>query len=188
MCLISLPNSLTILRISLIPIFIVAFYYPWQWHYACVTGIFALAALTDWLDGYLARKLKQVSSVGAFLDPVADKLIVIVALVLLVELHHNFLMSLATVIIICREVTVSALREWMAELGQRVKIAVSMLGKVKTSLQMLAILLLLSQPPVLENKIIMAGYGLLLIAMICSICSMCQYLYVSWRELKNSNT
>jgi len=179
-----IPNFLTFFRISLVPVFILAFYWPNELRYPLATAIFAIAAATDWLDGYLARKLKQVSSIGAFLDPVADKLIVVVALVLLVESHNNLLISIATVVIVCREITVSALREWMAKIGQRTKVEVSCWGKTKTFMQMLAILILLSQAPQLVNKLTIVGYITLIIATILAVWSMCQYLYLAWQECK----
>lgn len=114
----NIPNLLTLLRVLLIPIFILLFYLPTSWSYLTASAVFALAAATDWLDGYLARRLGQSTPFGAFLDPVADKLMVAVALVLLVEEHANLWLTLPAVIIIGREIVVSALREWMAELGE----------------------------------------------------------------------
>ncbi len=114
----NIPNLLTLLRVLLIPIFILLFYLPTSWSYLTASAVFALAAATDWLDGYLARRLGQSTPFGAFLDPVADKLMVAVALVLLVEEHANLWLTLPAVIIIGREIVVSALREWMAELGR----------------------------------------------------------------------
>ena len=135
----NIPNLLTLLRVLLIPIFILLFYLPTSWSYLTASAVFALAAATDWLDGYLARRLGQSTPFGAFLDPVADKLMVAVALVLLVEEHANLWLTLPAVIIIGREIVVSALREWMAELGARAQVAVSNLGKWKTAAQMLAL-------------------------------------------------
>ena len=135
----TIPNQLTLLRILLIPVFIVIFYLPFAYsnYLACV--IFILAAITDILDGYFARKLNQISSLGVFLDPVADKLMVAVVLVLLVQKNPEIYLAVPAAIIIGREITVSALREWMAEIGARKKIAVSMLGKIKTIIQMVAL-------------------------------------------------
>ena len=178
-----IPNSLTILRISLIPIFIIAFYWPSEWRYFVSTVIFGIGALTDWLDGYLARKLRQISSTGAFLDPVADKLIVVVALVLLVELYGSYLITIPAAIIVCREITVSALREWMAEFGKRYKVAVSNLGKIKTGMQITAILLLLLQPPILLEFTIMLGHMFLYLAVFFAVWSMWLYLKVAWQEI-----
>ena len=138
----NVPNTLTLFRIALIPIFVLAFYLPFSWSNQLACGLFVLAAITDWLDGYLARKLDQVSNLGAFLDPVADKLMVAVVLVMLVEQHPHPLLALPAMVIIGREITISALREWMAELGARSKVAVSVYGKIKTVAQMLALIFL----------------------------------------------
>jgi cardiolipin synthase (CMP-forming) len=142
----NLPNLLTWLRIVLIPVFLVVFYFPDAWLSGAeknltATVLFAVAAVTDWLDGYLARTLDQTSAFGAFLDPVADKLMVAAALILLVGLGR--VDAIIAVIIIGREIAISALREWMAKLGKSKSVAVSFLGKVKTGCQMAAILLLL---------------------------------------------
>ena len=127
----NIPNLLTVLRVLLIPIIILLFYLPFAWSYLAASAVFTIAAVTDWLDGYLARRLEQGTPFGAFLDPVADKLMVAVALVLLVEEHANLWLTLPAAIIIGREIVVSALREWMAELGARAQVAVSNLGKWK---------------------------------------------------------
>ena len=139
----NLPNTLTLIRIGLIPVFIAVYYMPWQWSHLLSAAIFGVAALTDWVDGYLARKLGQVTPLGAFLDPVADKLIVVAALVMLLEVHSSIWFALPTMIIIGRELVISALREWMAEQNYREAVAVSMLGKIKTWVQMVAVALLL---------------------------------------------
>ncbi|MGD0465549.1 MAG: CDP-diacylglycerol--glycerol-3-phosphate 3-phosphatidyltransferase [Gammaproteobacteria bacterium] len=177
----NIPNSLTILRISLIPIFVITFYLPWKWHYIASTLVFILASLTDYLDGYLARKLQQESAFGTFLDPVADKLIIAVALILLVEEHATRWFSIPAAVIVGREIVVSALREWMAEVGKRTNVAVSYLGKLKTSLQMLAIVMLLAIPPDF-GKIMIIAYGSLYMAVILTIWSMIVYL---WAARKN---
>ena len=142
----NLPNLLTWFRILLIPLFVAVLYLPSNWltqHQANTTAmwIFIFAALTDWLDGYLARRLNQTSAFGAFLDPVADKLMVAAALVVLVEL--NRVSAIVALIIIGREITISALREWMASVGRSKSVAVSMIGKIKTLTQMTAIPFLL---------------------------------------------
>ncbi|MBT5002906.1 MAG: CDP-diacylglycerol--glycerol-3-phosphate 3-phosphatidyltransferase, partial [Porticoccaceae bacterium] len=139
----NLPNILTLMRIAMIPVFIVVYYLPWEWHHFASAAIFGIAALTDWVDGYFARKLNMVTPFGAFLDPVADKLIVVAALVLLIEVHSSPWFSLPAIIIIGRELVISALREWMSELGSGQSVAVSTLGKVKTWFQMVAIAILL---------------------------------------------
>jgi len=137
-------NQLTLLRIILIPLFVVIFYLPFWWAHLSCAVIFAVAAITDWLDGYVARKYNQSTPFGAFLDPVADKLMVAISLLLLVSIHHDSVWFIAAAaIIVGREIIISALREWMAELGQRASVAVSFIGKIKTTLQMIAILVLL---------------------------------------------
>ncbi|HLD65278.1 MAG TPA: CDP-diacylglycerol--glycerol-3-phosphate 3-phosphatidyltransferase, partial [Pseudomonas sp.] len=155
----NIPNLITVLRVALIPIFILLFYLPFPWSYWAASGVFGFAALTDWLDGYLARKLEQSTPFGAFLDPVADKLMVAVALVLLVEEHANLWLTLPAAIIIGREIVVSALREWMAELGARAQVAVSNLAKWKTAAQMVALIVLLANPPVFTSWVVL-GYAL----------------------------
>lgn len=181
----NVPNLLTILRIILIPVFIVAYYFPNIWAYWVTTGIFVFACLTDWLDGYLARKLKQESRFGAFLDPVADKLIVVVALILLVQSYGTAILSIPALIIISREIIISALREIMAGSGNSSKVAVAYLGKVKTFLQMTSIAVILSQPHVVDwsNLILVIGFILLYVSMILTLWSMLRYLHASWSVL-----
>ncbi|MDB6097233.1 MAG: CDP-diacylglycerol--glycerol-3-phosphate 3-phosphatidyltransferase [Francisellaceae bacterium] len=179
----TIPNILTLFRISLIPIFVIVFYFPQHWHYLITALIFSLAAITDWLDGYLARRLKQLSPLGEFLDPVADKLLVAVALVLLVQSHATPYLAIPSAIIVGREIVISALREWMAELGKRANVSVSFLGKSKTAAQMLAIILLLSQPFDLNNQIIYSGYILLYISAFLTLWSMIIYLKAAWKDL-----
>lgn len=176
----NIPNILTLLRIILIPVLVVVFYMPGPWSYQLSALIFGLAAITDWLDGYLARRLKQTSLFGAFLDPVADKLMVAVALVVLVQDNPSELFAVPAAIIIGREIVISALREWMAEIGARTRVAVSIVGKVKTTLQMIAILLLLYRMPVGEFPTHTVGVILLYIAAILTIWSMFVYLKAAW--------
>src|SRR5215475_15536406 len=145
----NLPNTLTWLRIFAIPLVIVFFYLPYQWADPSAGLVFAVAGITDSLDGYLARKLGQTTRLGAFLDPVADKLIVAVALVLIVSRDPRTLMVLTAAVIIGREIAISALREWMAGIGQRTAVAVSRLGKIKTILQMTGLTMLLFRHPLL---------------------------------------
>ncbi len=178
----NIPNLLTVLRVALIPVFILFFYLPLPWSYWAASGVFALAAVTDWFDGYLARRWEQSTPFGAFLDPVADKLMVAVALVLLVGEHANLWLTLPAVIIIGREIVVSALREWMAELGARAHVAVSNLGKWKTAAQMLALVILLGNPPQLTLWVGI-GYVLLLISAALTLWSMLQYLLAAWPHL-----
>ncbi len=180
----NIPNQLTLLRILLIPVFVLIFYLPYEWNNLMACIIFSLAGITDALDGYLARKLNQTSSLGAFLDPVADKLMVAVALVLLVQQDPNLLLALAAAIIIGREITVSALREWMAEIGARSKVAVSVLGKIKTITQLLAIGFLIFKNSVFGLPVYQIGLVLLYIASFLTIISMFQYLLAAWPKLK----
>ncbi|MCO1335726.1 CDP-diacylglycerol--glycerol-3-phosphate 3-phosphatidyltransferase [Microbulbifer sp. OS29] len=179
----TIANQLTLLRVALIPFFVLVFYLPYKWSYIASAVIFAIAAATDWLDGYLARKLNQSTALGAFLDPVADKLMVATALVLLVGLHNNALFTIAAAVIICREIAVSGLREWMAELGQRGSVAVSYVGKIKTTAQMAAIIVLLAFDvrdfPVMET----IGYLLLYIAAALTLWTMVMYLRAAWPVL-----
>jgi CDP-diacylglycerol--glycerol-3-phosphate 3-phosphatidyltransferase/cardiolipin synthase len=185
----NIPNLLTWLRILLIPVFVAAFYLsddtlkPY-FKNLISTGIFLLAAITDWLDGYLARKLNQSSAFGAFLDPVADKLMVAAALIVLVKLGRAD--AIIAFIIIGREITISALREWMAQLGESKSIAVSMLGKIKTTLQMIAILLLLYHERILGIDCQAIGSLLLYLAALLTLWSMGYYLMLASPKLKNS--
>jgi CDP-diacylglycerol--glycerol-3-phosphate 3-phosphatidyltransferase/cardiolipin synthase len=179
----NIPNSLTVIRIALIPIFVLAFYLPFPAANLTTAVIFALGALTDWLDGYLARRLGQTSALGQFLDPVADKLMVAVVLVLLLQQDPTVWMALPAAVIIGREITVSALREWMAELGARAKVAVSSLGKVKTTAQMLAIIMLLYRDPIGVVPVYTLGFCLLYLSAALTLWSMCAYLWVAWPEL-----
>lgn len=182
----NLPNILTLLRIALIPIFIAIFYLPWEWRYVASASIFGVAAATDWLDGYLARKLNQFTPFGAFLDPVADKLIVAAALVLLLQAHATVIFALPALVIISREIVISALRELMAELGKRTSVAVSYIGKVKTALQMIAITVLLAVDPIAYPVWDQVGVILLYIAAILTLWSMVVYLKAAWPELSKA--
>lgn len=179
----TVPNLFTFFRITIIPFLIIVFYLPIKYCYLFSAIIFVLAAFTDWLDGYLARKLRQFSHFGKFLDPVADKLLVAVALILLASSHATPFFTIPALIIVCREIIISALREWMAEIGKNTHVAVSYVGKVKTTLQMVAIILLLSQPPIFTNKIVILGYILLYLALILTIWSMFIYLRASKKYL-----
>ncbi len=184
------PNILTLLRIALIPVFVLVYFLPVSWAHAGSAGFFLLAAVTDWLDGYLARKLNQSSAFGAFLDPVADKLMVAAALILIAAnpslrptLISGPLFSVVILIIIGREIAVSALREWMAELGKRKSIAVSYIGKFKTGAQMTAILLLLYEHPIAGLSASRIGEILLYVAALLTLWSMGIYLKAAWPEL-----
>lgn len=167
---------LTLLRIGLIPVFVVAFYLPFSWANIAAAAVFSLAAITDWLDGYLARKLNQTSRFGAFLDPVADKLMVAAALVMLVQEHPTPWMAIAAIVIIGREIAISALREWMAEIGERTRVAVSQMGKYKTTAQMTALIMLLYKDPLLGLPIEQLGMVFLYVAVVLTLWSMFAYL------------
>ena len=183
----NIPNMLTLLRIALIPVFVVVFYLPNPWVPTVTAAIFGLAAVTDWLDGYLARRLGQMSAFGAFLDPVADKLMVAVALVLLVDANptdlHGAVVAMPAAVIIGREIAISALREWMAELGERAQVAVSVIGKIKTTAQMIAILFLLYQHPIGEFDTVIFGLVALYVAAILTLWSMVIYIRAAWPVL-----
>ena len=181
----NLPNILTLMRIAMIPVFIVVYYLPWEWHHFASAAIFGIAALTDWVDGYFARKLNMVTPFGAFLDPVADKLIVVAALVLLIEVHSSPWFSLPAIIIIGRELVISALRECMSELGSGQSIAVSTLGKVKTWFQMVAIAILLLAKPE-QEALTMIGFIVIYAAAALTLWSMIYYLIKAWPQLSTS--
>lgn len=183
----SIPNILTLMRIGLIPVFVLAFYLPFAWSHVATALIFALAAATDWLDGYLARKLGQTSALGAFLDPVADKLMVAVALILLVQAHPSPWLAIPAAIIVGREIAISALREWMAELGKRTSVAVSIMGKFKTIGQMLALILLLYWEPIGFFPTSTLGFVLLYLAAGMTLWSMVIYLRAAWPTLISHN-
>ncbi len=177
------PNLLTLLRILLIPVFLGIFYIPAAWSpFACAL-VFTVGAVTDWLDGYLARRWQQTSSFGAFFDPVADKLMVAVALVLLVESDPRAILTLPAIVIIGREITVSALREWMAELGARMQVAVSKVAKLKTTAQMVAIILLIFTHVDTDSLIYGFGVLLLYVAAGLTLWSMVLYLRAAWPSL-----
>lgn len=180
----NLPNQLTLLRVLFIPLLVAVFYLPWEWRYLASAAIFGIAALTDLLDGYLARRLDMETPFGAFLDPVADKLLVAVALVLLLERSPSPLFAIPAMIIIGREIVVSALREWMAELGRRTSVAVSNIGKVKTVMQMISIVVLLMFNPDTYPAFYWLGLALLYIAAVLTMWSMVAYLKAAWPEFK----
>jgi CDP-diacylglycerol--glycerol-3-phosphate 3-phosphatidyltransferase/cardiolipin synthase len=172
----NIPNILTLLRILLIPVFVLLFYLPVEWARLSCALVFSIAAVTDWFDGYLARRWGQVSPFGAFLDPVADKLMVAVSLLLLVQAEPTPVLAIPAAVIIGREITISALREWMAELGVREMVAVSMIGKFKTAVQMIAILLLIFAKSLWGIPIYTIGFVLLYIAAILTLWSMVIYI------------
>ena len=179
----NLPNILTLSRIMLIPVFVAIYFLPGENTYLWAAFLFGAAALTDWLDGYLARKWGQTTPFGAFLDPVADKLIVVTALLLLIDSHSNLWLTLPAIVIVGREIVISALREWMAEMNARGVVAVSWLGRAKTTIQMVAIFLLLANPAELERPWVLMGYALLYVASLLTLWSMINYLRSAWPML-----
>ncbi len=176
------PNILTLLRIALIPMLVILFYLPFHWANLACGLVFAIACFTDWLDGFVARKLDQTTKLGAFLDPVADKLIVAVALVLVSVEYNTAFVTIPAIVIISREIVISALREWMAELGKRSNVKVSSLGKIKTAMQMLSIFILL----VVEHDTYfsLAGIVALYLSALLTIWSMFIYLKAAWSDFK----
>lgn len=193
---ISFPTWLTLFRILLLPVMVLVYYshavveaIPLRLSNLGAALIFILAAFTDWLDGYLARRWNQTSDFGAFLDPVADKLMVAVTLFLLVQSHPTELLAITAAIIVGREIGISALREWMAEMGQRTKVSVAMLGKVKTAMQSVAIVVLLLEHDK-EAELLRywrVGEALLVIAAILTIWSGLLYLRAAWPTLYRDN-
>ena len=177
---VTLPTAITLFRIALIPLFVVVFYLPLSWANIAATSIFALASISDWVDGYLARSMQQESSFGAFLDPVADKLMVVVIIVLLVEAHPSIYIALPSVIIVAREISISALREWMAQLGSSTTLKVSLVGKTKTVAQMLALGFMIYSEPLMGLPIFQIGLVIYYIAAILTIASMIIYLRAAW--------
>ena len=183
----TLPTKLTLLRIGMIPVFILLFYIPlFGIKNYLLTGLFILAGLTDWFDGYLARRMGMQSEFGAFLDPVADKLMVSMILVLLVSAHPGWLLALPATIIIGRELTISAVREWMANVGERTKVAVSIIGKFKTTAQMIAIGFLLFEKPIGDFPTLQIGYVLLYLSALLTLWSMLLYLQAAWPSLNDA--
>ena len=176
----NLPNILSLLRIALIPVLIGIFLLPYAAAPLWATIVFVIASLTDWLDGYLARKWDQTSPFGAFIDPVADKLIVTVALVLVLYKTPTWYILIPVLIIIGREITISALREWMAELGQRNAIKVSSMGKLKTVFQMVSIGCLIYYNSLFSLPIFKIGIVLLYLAAALTLLSMFSYLKAAW--------
>lgn len=176
----NIPNILTSLRIFFIPIFVICFYLPYEWAHFTSAVIFATVALTDWLDGYLARKLQQQTAFGAFLDPVADKLMVVTSLTLITEFYASPLITVAAIIMIGREILISALREWMAELGKRAQVKVSEIGKWKTMAQLMALTGLISDTPGWVHN---TALGLLALSVLLTLWSMCIYIKAALPDL-----
>ncbi|HET7776099.1 MAG TPA: CDP-diacylglycerol--glycerol-3-phosphate 3-phosphatidyltransferase [Azospira sp.] len=182
----NIPIFLTWLRIVLIPLLIGIYYVPESWaslqeRNLIATLVFVVAGLTDWLDGYLARALNQTSAFGAFLDPVADKLMVATALIMLVQLDRTN--AVIAAVIIGREITISALREWMAKIGASKSVAVSMIGKIKTTAQMAAIPLLFYRESVAGVDVMYAGTWLIYIAAVLTLWSMGYYMRMAWPQI-----
>lgn len=184
---INIPNTLSMVRIALIPVFVYVYYLPYDWSNIAATVLFGIASITDWFDGYLARKLEQQSHLGSILDPLADKLMVVVVLILLVaDNPQNNWLLFSTVIIITREIFISTLREWMAEQGEGTKVAVSFTGKVKTALQMIALGFLIFKHDLLGLPVYLIGIILLVLAAILTLISMVNYIYAAKDTIKNS--
>jgi CDP-diacylglycerol---glycerol-3-phosphate 3-phosphatidyltransferase len=193
---INLPTWLTLFRVMLLPVMVIVFYLPFRGHNLTAAVVFLLAGFTDWLDGYLARRLNQTSAFGAFLDPVADKLMVAVTLFLLVESHRSstdgplgnwsgILMAVTAAIIVGREISVSALREWMAQIGEHGKVKVAFIGKVKTVAQIIALVVLLLQHDAETLRLYHIGEALLVVAGVLTIWSGLGYLRAAWPSLRD---
>jgi len=183
----NLPNTLTWLRILMIPGVVILYYLPFWWAHPAAGVGFALAGITDTLDGYFARKLGLTSRLGAFLDPVADKLIVAAALVLIVSADSRWFVVMMAIVIIGREIAVSALREWMAEIGARGRIKVSQLAKYKTIMQITGLSMMLFHHKLLGIAIYKLGVVLTAIAAVLTLWSMILYLRLAWPELRDSS-
>jgi CDP-diacylglycerol---glycerol-3-phosphate 3-phosphatidyltransferase len=189
----TIPNLLTLLRLALIPVLVLVFYLPYKWTNFAAALVFLFAALTDWLDGWIARRFDQGSAFGAFLDPVADKLMVSTALFLIVQAHPTPWMALWAAVIVGREIAVSALREWMAEVGKRARVSVATVGKFKTVVQMVALVCLLyavspDRPvysdPWMGRAVFIIGDWLLAGAALLTLWSGLEYLRAAWPALR----
>lgn len=183
----TIPTVLTLLRMALIPVLVLAFYAPLSWGHIAALSVFVLAGLTDWLDGWVARRFAMSTRFGAFLDPVADKLMVAVALILIVQRDPTIVLALAAAIIIGREITISALREWMAEIGQSTVVRVAWVGKFKTVMQMVAIGFLLYREPLWGLPILTIGTTLLVAAAVLTLYSMLSYLQAAWPAMREKS-
>lgn len=183
----TLPTAVTLFRIALIPLFVVVFYLPFVWANLAAAAIFALASFSDWVDGFLARALKQESSFGAFLDPVADKLMVVVAIILLVQAHPSIYMAVPSLIIVAREISISALREWMAGLGSSASVKVSFIGKAKTTAQLFSLFLMIYDEPINGIPVFEIGLGFYFLAAVLTIVSMFIYLRAAWPVMRKNS-
>ncbi|MFN7550157.1 MAG: CDP-diacylglycerol--glycerol-3-phosphate 3-phosphatidyltransferase [Pseudomonadota bacterium] len=184
----TIPNLLTLFRIALVPMMVVAFCLPYPGMNLLAASLFVAGALTDWLDGWIARRWGMTSAFGAFLDPVADKIAVVVALFLIVQADPTPLMAVVAAIIVGREVTISALREWMAAIGERMAVGVAAIGKIKTIVQMVAISVLLFQHPkfpLLALPLYETGRWLLVGAAVLTLWSAAQYLKAAWPLIRD---
>ncbi len=177
---VTLPTAITLFRIALIPLFVLVFYLPFSWANIAATVIFTLASISDWVDGYLARSMQLETSFGAFLDPVADKLMVVVVIVLLVEANPSIYVTLPSIVIVAREISISALREWMAQLGASTTVQVSFVGKIKTVAQMIALGFMIFSEPFLGLPIFQIGLVIYYFAALLTIVSMIIYLRAAW--------
>ena len=180
----TIPTLITLFRILMIPVMVLLFYWKHPWSNILTTGVFVAGALTDWLDGWIARKYEMYSAFGAFLDPVADKLAVTVALFLVVQWHHTVPIALLAAVIVGREITISALREWMAQMGDHGLVKVAGLGKLKTIVQMTAISCLIFREPLLGLPIFLIGEWLLAIAAALTLWSGADYLRAAWPAMQ----
>lgn len=176
----NLANMLTLLRIAAIPVVVVCFYSPLEYARPLAAVLFGLAAVTDMIDGWVARRFNQVSRFGEFLDPVADKLMVAIILVMLVQAQAGWFEDIIAMIIIGREITIMALREWMATIGERANVKVDVTGKIKTTLQMFGIAFMVYQHDFLGLPVYTIGFVLLVLAAIMTIWSMIIYLRAAW--------
>ena len=184
----TIPTILTLFRIVLIPVLVAVFYLPYPWTNFAATAIFVFGAMTDWLDGWIARRYGMYSAFGAFLDPVADKLTVAFALLLVVERHDTPWMALLSAVIIGREITISALREWMAQVGAHGLVKVAVLGKLKTIAQMVAIGCLLFEEDLLGLPVFRIGEWLLALAAALTLWSGWDYLHAAWPAMRRDDT
>ncbi len=180
----TIPTLLTLARIVMIPVLVLVFYLPYGWSNIAAVAVFTLAGVTDWLDGWVARRFGMTSSFGAFLDPVADKLMVAVALVIIVQRQPEIGLALSSAVIIGREITISALREWMAALGESGRVKVAWTGKIKTIMQMVAIGFLLYGQPLGSLPVLAIGRWLLIVAAVLTMLSMVNYMRAAWPAMR----
>jgi CDP-diacylglycerol--glycerol-3-phosphate 3-phosphatidyltransferase len=183
----TIPTLLTLLRIALIPVMVIVFYLPYSWTNFAAAAVFGAGALTDWLDGWIARRYGMYSAFGAFLDPVADKLAVTVALFIIVQAHPTLWMALWAAIIVSREITISALREWMAAIGQSAQVRVALIGKIKTIVQMVALICLLYRADLAGLPVFKTGEWLLALAAVLTLWSGALYIHAAWPAMRADN-